>query len=155
MDKKLTFFDYVSQVFMFFGITLTILNAFAFLFGADAQEQSNIFSLGSQGISVETSLQFLVAIVLIVLLRFILMTDQIIPQMALWLRIVLLFAGALAIIVGFILAFGWLPTGEIQPWILFAVCFMLSCALSTWLSAYKESLENKKLADALQRIKED
>ena len=139
---------------MLYGITVLILNIFCLIFGADAQTVSTIFSLGSGGIAVSTSLQFLGAIVLIIILRFVLMTDRIIKKMPLAARIITMFAGVLAVMVGFIFAFGWFPVTNVTAWIMFGICFVLSCSISTFISVLAEKQENKKLEEALKRFKE-
>ncbi len=155
MDKKTGILGYLSQVFMIYGITVLLLNIFCLIFGEDAQTVSTIFSLGSNGVAVSTMLQFLLAISLIVILRFIIMTDAIIKKMSITARIVTMFGGVLIIMVSFIFAFGWFDVNEALAWVMFGVCFILSCAISTFISVLAEKQENKKLEEALRRLKEE
>lgn len=154
MDKKTGLLGYLSQVFMIFGITVLLLNLFCMLFGDGASEVSTIFSLGSGGISVSTMLEFFAAIALIIVLRVVFMTDRIIKKMPLAARIIAMFTCVLALIIGFVFAFGWFPVTKILPWIMFIGCFVLSCTISTLISVLAEKQENKKLEDALKRFKE-
>lgn len=154
MDKKMTVFDYLSQVFMIFGVTIALLNGFCLLFGESAQDYSTIFRLGSAGLSVPTMLQFLLAIACIITLRFVFMTDAVIRNMPLPLRIVLLFAGAFAVILGFIFVCGWFPASNPSAWLMFILCFAASCGISTLISVLNERMENRKLAEALRKKKE-
>ena len=154
MDKKTGILGYLSQLFMIYGITVLLLNIFCLIFGEDAQAVSTIFSLGSNGVAVSTSLQFLLAVALIIILQFIFMTDTLIKKMPLTLRIISMFMGVLAIIIGFIFAFEWFPVTEIKAWVMFGVCFIISCAVSTFISLISEKQENKKLEEALKRLKE-
>ncbi len=153
MDKKVSIFGYLSQVFMIYGITVGLLNLFCLLFGESAKGFSSIFSLGSDGLSVTTMLQFLLAIALIVTLRFVFMTDLLIRKMPLAARIIAMFAGALTIILAFIFVYGWFPADEPMAWLMFILCFAVSCTVSTFISILAEKQENKKLAEALQRYK--
>ena len=57
-------------------------------------------------------------------------------------------------IIGFVLAFGWFPVTEIKAWIMFILCFIVSCVISTFVSVVSEKQENKKLEEALKRFKE-
>ncbi len=155
MDNKKGILGYLSEVFMIYGITVLLLNIFCMIFGQDAKELSTIFALGSNGLSVSTLLQFLLAIALVVTLRFIFMTDFIIKKMPLAVRIVLMFAGALAITLTFVFLCGWFPVGKPWAWIMFVICFILSAVISTFISVLSEKQENKKLEEALRRFKEE
>ena len=155
MDKKPTVFDYLSQVFMIFGITILLLNIFCLIFGETAREFSAIFALGSEGLSVETMLQFLLAIAITITFRFIFMTDLIIKKMPLSARIIVLFAAAFLNIVVFVIVCGWFPVNNLLAWIMFLISFTVSCTASTLVSILWERAENKRLAEALDRLKED
>ncbi|MCM1299875.1 MAG: DUF3021 family protein [Firmicutes bacterium] len=155
MDKNFSVLKSLSQVFMIYGITVVLLNVFCILFGASAQEVSTVFSLGSAGLSVATSFRFLLVISAIVGLRAVLMTDILIKKMPLAARIAAMFVSSFAVIIGSIFLFGWFPTDVPPAWITFAVCFVISCALSTLISALAEKQENRKLEEALKRYKEE
>ena len=154
MDKRFTFFGFFSQVFMIYGITTGLLNIFCLIFGEKAADYSTIFSLASTGISVAASFQFLLAMTLTVTLRMIFMTDMFIKNMPLPARIISLFVGTVAVIVAFIFIFDWFPANEVTPWIMFAVCFVISCTVSVLISTAAERLENRRLEEALKRSKE-
>ncbi|MCH5196228.1 MAG: hypothetical protein J1F28_05915, partial [Oscillospiraceae bacterium] len=113
MDKKPTVFDYLSQVFLIFGITVLLLNIFCLIFGEIARDFSAIFALGSWGLSVETMLQFLLAIAITITFRFIFMTDLIIKKMPIPARIIMLFAASFLNIVVFIIVCGWFPVNNL------------------------------------------
>lgn len=155
MDKSFSVLKYLSQVFTIYGITSGLLNIFCILFGKSAYGFSTIFSLGNSGISVATSFQFLLAVSLIVGLKFIFMTDILIKKMPLAARIIVMFAGAFATMIVFIFAFGWFPADMPIAWIMFIVCFIISCAVSTLISVLAEKQENRRLEEALKRYKEE
>lgn len=155
MDKKFSVLKFLSQVFMIYGITTGLLNIFCILFGTSARGLSTIFSLGNTGVSIATSFQFLLAVFLIVGLKFIFMTDILIKKIPLAARIIIMFAGAFATIVVFIFAFGWFPADMPIAWIMFIICFVLSCAVSTIISVLAEKQENRRLEEALKRYKEE
>ena len=155
MDKKPTIFDYLSQVFMIFGITILALIIFCLIFGETAREFSTIFALGNGGLSVETMLQFLLAIAITITFRFIFMTDLIIKKMPLTARIIVLFAAAFLNIVVFVIVCGWFPVNNLTAWIMFIISFAVSCTLSTLVSLLWEKAENKRLAEALNKLKEE
>ena len=154
MDKKPTIFDYLSQVFMIFGITVLLLNIFCLIFGEAAKEISAIFALGSEGLSVKIMLQFLLAIAITIVLRAVFMTDLIIKRMPLSARIIVLFAASLLNIMVFIIVCGWVPVDNLLAWVMFIVSFAISCAASALISILAERTENKRLEEALNKLKE-
>ncbi len=155
MDKKFSILEFCSQVFTIYGITIVLLNIFCILFGASAQELSTIFSMGSHGLGVATSFQFLLAVLAITVLRFIFMTDILIVKMPTAARIAAMFAGTFAIILVFIIAFDWFPADLPMAWIMFLICFVVCCTAGTVISLIAEKQENRKLEEALKRYKEE
>ena len=155
MDKKFSILEFCSQVFTIYGITIVLLNIFCILFGASAQELSTIFSMGSHGLGVATSFQFLLAVLAITVLRFIFMTDILIIKMPTAARIAAMFAGTFAIILVFIIAFDWFPADLPMAWIMFLICFVVCCTVGTMISLIAEKQENRKLEEALKRYKEE
>ena len=154
MEKKKGILGFLSQVFMLFGIIVLLMSVFAVIVVDEAKEFSSIFSLGSKGLSFATLIPFLFAIAIICVLRFVFMTDTIIKKMPLTLRIILMFISVIAVIIGFVLAFGWFPITETKAWIMFILCFIASCVISTFISVLSEKQENRKLEEALKRFKE-
>ena len=155
MDNKPTILDYLSQVFMIFGIAVLTLNIFCLLFGDSARDISTIFTLGNAGLSVTTMFQFLLAIGITILFRFIFMTDILIKKMPLAARIITMFAAAFLNIMAFVILCGWFPVDNLMAWIMFLISFAISCTVSTAVSLLKEKMENRKLAEALNRLKEE
>ena len=155
MDNKPTILGYLTQVFMIYGIAVLTLNIFCLLFGDSAREISSIFTLGSAGLSVTTMLQFLLAIGITILFRFIFMTDILIKKMPLAARIIIMFAAAFLNIMVFVILCGWFPVDNLTAWIMFLISFAISCAVSTAVSLLKEKMENRRLAEALNRLKEE
>lgn len=155
MEKKPTIFDYLAQVFMIFGIIILLLNLFCMLFGTSAQGFSTIFALGNRGLCVKTMLQFLLAIAVTILLKFLFTTDLLIKKMTLTARITALFLSAFLNVVLFIILCGWFPVGHPLAWCMFLGSFIVSCTVSTLISMLSEKAENRKLAEALQRYKEE
>ncbi len=153
MDKRFTLFGFLAQVFMIYGITTGLLNIFCVLFGSAAADYSTIFSLAGAGVSVATSLQFLLAVTIVIILRVIFMTDAVIKDMPLPARITAMFISVFAVIVAFVFVFGWFPADEPLAWIMFVVCFAVSCTISVVISTAAERQENRKLQEALERVK--
>lgn len=155
MDKNFSVFGFFSQIFTIYGINTLLLNIFCIMFGEKTYGFSTIFSLGSNGIAVSTSFQFLLALSIITTLKFIFMTDILIKKMPLILRIIALFAGAFATIITFIFIFNWFPSDMLNAWIMFIICFIISCTVGTLISVSAEKRENRRLEEALKRFKEE
>ena len=155
MDKRFTVFEFLAQVFMIYGITTGLLNIFCMLFGNEAVGYSTIFSLATTGVSVATSLQFLLAVTIVIVLRVVFMTDKLIKNMSLGSRIAAMFVSVFAVIIAFVFLFGWFPATDLLAWLMFIVCFAVSCAVSVIISTIAERQENRKLDEALKRIKEE
>lgn len=155
MEKNYSFLKFLSQVFLTYGITTCLLNIFCILFGMSAREISTLFALGNSGVSISTSFQFLLVTFIINGLRYIFMTDILIRHMPLTARIITMFAGTFGTIVIFNFLFGWFPTDMPIAWIMFIVCFVISCLISTIISILWEKQENRRLDEALKRCKEE
>lgn len=154
MEERKTIFDYIGQVFMIFGFTMIILVAFCLLFGESAKGYSTMFSLGKEGIGVETMLQFLLASVFTVMLRWLFFTDTLIKDMTVVFRAVGMVLSEVLIIIVLILIFGWFPAKEWLPWLMFFLSFALCFAVSVTVTVFRERMENKRMEEALERLRE-
>lgn len=155
MEKKRTIFDYMGQVFMIFGITMVVLNIFCILFGESAKDYSQMFSLGNQGLSVQTALQFFLVSICITTLRFLFFTDLLLKRMSILWRTVLMVIVVVIVIGVFIVVCGWFPVNMWMPWLLFFLSFGVSFGISMAVTIWKERIENRKMAEALERLKEE
>lgn len=155
MEKNFSVLKILSQTFMIYGVTTGLLNIFCILFGTSAHGLSTIFSLGNEGVGIATSFQFLLAIAVITALRFVFTTDVLIKKMPTAARIIALFVGAFATILIFIFIFDWFPADMPMAWIMFVVCFAISCSVSTAVSVLAERYENRRLEEMLKRFKEE
>lgn len=153
MENRPTILKFLQKVFVIYGITTLILNIFTLIFGDDAKEMSTIFSFGGDALGVKTSMEFLLATFILVFLENLFMTDTIIKKMKTTIRICLMFVSIFAVVTLFVAVFGWFPTDMALPWIMFIICFAISSAVSTIVSAISERQENKKLDEALKRFK--
>ena len=153
MENRPTILKFLQRVFVIYGITTLILNIFTLIFGDAAKEMSTIFSFGNGALGVKTAMQFLLAVVILVLIETLFTTDILIKKMKITMRICLVFVSIFAVISLFVAVFGWFPTDLALPWIMFIICFAISSAVSTIITAYSEKQENKKLDEALKRFK--
>lgn len=155
MEKKHSVFTYLMQVFMIYGICNILLNIFALIFGSSAKELSSIFSLGNRGVETSICFQFLAAMFVIVGIEYLFNADFMVKLLPFVLRVVLIFGLSIGTVVVFVFAFGWFPEGEMLPWIMFGVCFLISFGISVAVSSAYERSENKKMAEALKKYKEE
>ncbi len=154
MEKKKTIFDYLGQVLLVFGFAMLTLNIFCLIFGNSAKDFSTIFALGNQGIPVEITLQFLCVSALTTGARFVFFTDVIIRNMPIWLRTICMLIFIVIMMAVFIVLFHWFPVNMWQPWAMFFCCFGLSFLGSCFVVTVKEKVENKRMEEALRRLKE-
>ena len=155
MNRHETVFDYLKQIAVIYGFTVLALIIFCLLFGESAMEYSTIFALGSRGLTLSTLLQFFLLSVLIATLRFLLFTDGLIRKAPIALRTLLMFSSVIVLIVLFNYWFGWFPVNMWQPWIMFFLCFGICAGVSTFLTIWKERLEDEAMAKALERMKQE
>ncbi len=154
MEEKKTVFDYLAQIFTIFGFTMLLLNIFCLAVGDSAQNVSAIFALGKRGLPAGICFQFLCVSCLITGAQLLFFTDRFIKTMPIWLRTVSMLAVIIAIIAAFAAAFRWFPIDMWQPWAMFFLCFGLSFVGSYLVMALKEKTENRRMDEALKRLKE-
>lgn len=155
MEEKKTIFDYAGQVLALFGVMILLMNFFCLLFGEGAQEISTIFALGKEGISVQITVQLLGISVLIELFRILFFTDIIIKKMSIAVRTICFLLLIIITMVIFVIRFHWFPVNMWLPWVMFAVCFGISFLVSFALMLLKEKMENRKMEEALKKLKQE
>lgn len=154
MEEKKTFLDYLSQIIVVFGFSMLILNVFCLIFGSSAKDFSSMFELGNQGIPIKTAFEFLCLSVLITGIRFLFFTDICIKKMPVWERTICMLASVVIVIAAFIVIFDWFPVHMWKPWVMFFICFGISFVGSYFVMRIKETTENRKMKEALERFKE-
>lgn len=154
MEERKHLFEYLGQVLMIFGVSMLVISVLCAVVGEEAKGYSTIFALGSGGVPIKTIFQFLLSSVCIQLLRILFFTDILIKRMSVVKRIISMVVLVLVLIGVFAAVFGWFPVDDPKCWICclasFAICFTISVVLS----AMKERMENRKLAEGLRQLKE-
>ncbi len=135
-----------------FGFSMVVLNLLCLAVGEDAKDFSAMFALGRQGIPASVVFQYLLVSALITGLRFLFFTDWVIKKMSIARRTVGMLASVLVVIVAFITLFHWFPVTMWQPWAAFFLSFGISVFGSYQVMAWKERMENQKMAAALRRL---
>lgn len=154
MEDRKTIFDYAGQVFITFGFCIVALNLLCILVGEYAQDVSSIYSMGKEGLSTATMMQFFGVSVCITGLRFLFFTDKVFKQMSITVRTVCMLLSIIVLMGLCVAVFGWFPIGMWQAWAGFFVTFALCFVGSMAIMRMKEKTENHKMEEALQRLKE-
>ncbi len=155
MEERKTVFDYLGQVMGIFGFSIFIMSVLCLFVGEEAQSVSTIYALGKEGISVETMMQFLGVSVCITGFRYLFFTDKVIKWMSVTMRTVGMLSATIVVIVLCTIMFGWFPIDQWQAWASFLLTFALCFAGSLAVTRLKEKSENRKMEEALRRIKEE
>lgn len=155
MQDRKTILDYIYKVLAIFGFTMISIILLARIFGESAKEISTLFSLESEGVSVDTMVQFLIFSAINTLIEYIFFTDRFIKDLSLVLRTIFMVATILLSSVVFIILFGWFPINRWNTWLAFLICFFICFVVSAVLSYIKSKWENEKLAIGLKKLKEE
>lgn len=153
MDKKKLVIQYIEEVFMIYGIMIILMNLLCFIFGESAKGISQLFVFGNKGLSLSIMIQFFCIATVSVILDYTFLTDKLIKNMSLLLRIICMMSCFLVIIISFIILFDWFPINMWEPWVLFGFSFGISFVVGCVLNVRKEKLENEKMARALEKLK--
>ena len=153
MDDNKNIFDYIKQLFTSFGIVVLLFIAINIIIGNEAGSVSSLFALGAKGLSTATLLQLLFLVLIITVAQNIFLSDLLIKNMALVVRNILFFATIMAAITIFAVVFGWFPLNNVAAWIGFIVSFAFCSVISSVIMRLEENAENKKMQDALNRLK--
>lgn len=153
MDENNGIFDYLTRVMVVFGFSILVMNVFCVMFGDSARRLSSLFAMGSHGLSVETTFQYLGISALIVGIRFVFFTDRLIKNMSIPLRTICMLGSVVLIAAAFIIRFHWFPVDMWQAWAMFFLCFTVCFIGSYSIMLLKEKTENRKLNEALSKLK--
>lgn len=153
MEDKKNVFDYIKELFTGYGIVIVIFIIINSIIGNVAQSVSTLFALGSHGLSCATLIQLLFLVLIITVAENILTTDLLIKNMSLLVRNLLFFATILVTTTIFAAVFGWFPLNYAPAWIGFIVSFTICSVISAWIRHLEENAENKKMEEALNRLK--
>ena len=153
MEDRKTIFEYIAQLFTTYGIMVVIFIVINLVIGDNARSVSTLFALGSDGLSAAMLLELLLLAFIITVAQNVFLSDILIKDMALIVRNVLFFLTIMIAITVFVIIFGWFPINEVGAWIGFIVSFAVCTAVSAVFMRLEERAENKKMQEALNRLK--
>lgn len=153
MDKRFTIFDFFSEAFNTFSIMIISITVTTYLFGKDAGTISSLYKLGNEGIAVDTIAQFMLAALVLELVKMFWFSEKLIRNMmALW-RTTFMVVSVIPVMAAFAGILGWFPLNNLHAWggflISFAVCFLLSLGVVY----LKARLESKKYEEGFKRYR--
>ncbi len=154
MKNRKTIFNYIGEALISFAVSILFLMIIGFILGEDVKTYSTMFSLGKEGLTFTTILQFFLMCCIMTLLNFIFYSDSIIKHKGFLFRTIGMCTGATIVVALLAVKFGWFPINEWRPWVGYATSFLIFFTISCGLMALKTKLENYKMEEALNRIKE-
>ncbi len=154
MEKKEYISKFFNQMFLIFGITITILSLFCLLIGEKAQHISTLFDMGYSGLSIETIFQILLVSFFITLINTLVYSDILSLYISKTKRTIILLGFVFGIIFIFIHLFKWFPTDILMNWLLFALCFVISSIISIYITFTTEKADDRNMEIALKELKE-
>ena len=155
MEEKKTIFNYISQTFATYGIIVVIFSLFSIAIGGSAGEYSTLFVLGGQGLTMGTLFQLLLLAVIVTVARLVFLSDTLIKDMSMPIRLLALFMVVMIATVIMIIVFDWFPVKDVTAWIGFFVSFVVCTFISVLITRIKERLENDKMQEALDRYNKE
>lgn len=153
MEDRKTIFEYIAQLFTTYGIMVVIFIVINHFIGDEARRVSSLFTIGSAGLSSAMLLELLLLAFIITAAQNIFLSDILIKDMALIVRNILFFVTIMVAIAVFVIIFGWFPINEAGAWIGFIISFAVCTAVSAVFMRLEERAENKKMQEALNRLK--
>lgn len=155
MEKKKTIFDYAAQALMIFGLMVVFLSVCSCFAGDDGKIHSTLFSLGAEGMSMASLAQMLGLAILTTIIRALFFSDRLFKSLSVLGRSIGMVVCCVAVIVVFVIAFGWFPAGNALAWLFFAMSFGVCFAVSLWITLSRQKRENEAMAEALDRLKNE
>lgn len=153
MEENKSIFDYISKVFTVYGVVILIHVIIGLIVGEDASEMSTLFSLGSEGLAMSTLLQLFALSVIVIVLQTLFLTDKLIKNMPIVLRVIGMFVSVTCAIIVFVIVCKWFPVDEGMAWVGFFISFAICSMAGILFSRLREKAENKKMDDALKKYK--
>ena len=155
MEKKKTIYDYAAQTLMIFGLMVVFLSVCSCFAGDEGRIHSTLFSLGAEGMSMASLAQMLGLATLTTLIRALFFSDRLFKNLSVLARSIGMVICCIAVIVVFVVVFGWFPASNTLAWLFFALSFGICFAISLWITLSKQKRENEAMAEALERLKSE
>ena len=153
MDNKRTIVDFISYVMKIFGICISVISVITLLSNEEISEFGLMFQYGNQAVSVVVLLQFLLISVITTVLVFVFTSEYMIKRSSLIVRLILMPVSIIICSGISIYCFGWFPSGEALPWIMFVVSFLICFGISVFITCRKNKESDDELNKVLREMK--
>lgn len=143
--------SFIKDTMYIFAIDILVLTLMVFLFGESAKGVSTMFRLGSEGLALETIMQYFFSAAVIAGWKSLFFSGKIFKNMMiLWRTIGMLFA-IMVSMVCFIAVCGWFPISNVEGWIGFIVSFVICVCVSVGCMILKTHIQSCKYEKLLKK----
>lgn len=155
MERKnnINSFGFFTQTLVIFAVTTLVILGIGLLFGDKGKEFSTLFELGGQGISNRTLVQFLISSFVISAIEKVFQNEHIFTSLTFLTRTIIMILIIVAMMVIFIISFGWFPAYSWQGWIGFILSFGICFGAATIAMIFKKRQEDKRYEEFLEEYK--
>ncbi|WMC94372.1 hypothetical protein [Kineothrix sp. MB12-C1] len=144
---------FIAQTFIIFGITILVIMGIALTIGEEDMRFSTLFRLGNQGIAFRTLSELLLSSVCISAIERIFYKEKYFGSLSYLMRTILMLLCVTALMIVFILYFGWFPAYSWQGWLGFFLSFSICFGASTAVMVIKTKWESKIYEQRLEEYK--
>ena len=117
--------SFIRETMYIFAFDMLILIVLAYFIGEEAREISTMFRLGSEGLALETMVQYFLSAAVIAGWKNFFSSRRIFKKMmVLWRTVGMVFAVAVSMVC-FVAVCGWFPIDSVEGWIGFVVSFIV------------------------------
>lgn len=155
MDVRREIKESIYCIFTAFSAQMIVLMVILFVSSPKLYEaQADISSLFrlEGGVAKETMLQCLIVAVLAGVMRFLFMSEVIIKNMKVGIRVALMISSILIVICTAIWKFKWFHSTDLASWLGFLCSFGICMVISVLLSLKAEKVKNEQMNDALRKV---
>jgi len=153
MKKGTKILDYMILILCVFGFSMVCMGIFTIILGNLASE-SPLFALADKGIPIPIMFEFLLLSIIIGCLRYLFFTHKIIQELSVTTRIIGMVVSVFICSSLFIFIFNWFPVHVWQSWLSYFTSFSICSTVGITVAIVKNNLENKRLEEGLDRIKQ-
>ena len=153
MEDKKNIFDYIRQLFAIYGVMVLIFIVINLIIGNEAGSVSTLFALGSKALSTATLLELFLLGVIVTISTEHLPDGSSDQEHGTDRQQYPVLCNDTGRDNRFCSMFGWFPLNNPAAWIGFIVSFSVCAAVSAFIMRLEENAENKKMQEALNRLK--
>ena len=150
MEKRFTIFDFLSEAFNIFSVTIVFVTIVAMTSGSSAESISSMYQYGYKAIPTFTILQFLFTSFILETLKIFWYSERVFKNLMILWRTIFMLLSIIASMTVCIICFKWFPIDDLAAWggffISFGICFLMSLIVMV----LKTRLESKKFEEGFR-----